>query len=84
MDVEGDAENPYLIVPVLDSDGMNRPVLSLQDNGFTAVMQDKVLNCVSNSRSVTCAGSAVNRTGVYKLLKFKFPGRSLDLELSIK
>jgi hypothetical protein len=47
-------------------------------------MLDKVLSCTSNSKSVEPAGTAVNRTGVYQLVKLKFSGKSLDLELSIK
>ena len=84
MSVAGEAKDPAMIVPVLESDGMNTPLLALHGSGFTAVMQGKTLTCQSNGKTAEISETAVNRTGIYKLVKIPFNGNTLTLDLTIK
>ncbi len=84
MSIAGEVKNPVMIVPVLESDGMNTPELTLQGSGFTALMQGKILTCQSDGKAAEISGTAVNRTGIYKLVKIPFGGDSLELTLSVK
>ncbi len=84
MSISGEAKDPAMIVPVLESDGINTPELTLQSSGFTAVMQGKTLTCQSNGKASEISGTAVNRTGIYKLVKIPFNGNSLELAFSVR
>ena len=82
--VDGEADSPSMIIPVLESDGMNEVVLTLDDSGLQAAMQGRILTCRSDGGDMMIAGSAVNRTGIYKLVKIPFNGQTLNLELTVK
>ena len=84
VSVAGVAKNPVMIVPILESDGINKPELTLNGSGFTAVMQGKTLTCRSDGNTAEISGTAVNRTGIYKLVKIPFNGQTLNLELTVK
>lgn len=83
MTLTGDATEPVMVIPVLENDGMNQPELKLQNSGFTASMSGKTLTCTSNGKAAVINGKAVNRTGVYKLVKIPLKGKSIKLELNI-
>ena len=83
MILMGDVTEPVMVIPVLEEDGMNQPELKLQGSGFTALMSGKTLTCSSNGKAAVINGKAVNRTGVYKLVKIPFKGKSIKLELTI-
>ena len=63
---------------------MNEVVLTLDDSGLQAAMQGRILTCRSDGGDMMIAGSAVNRTGIYKLVKIPFNGQTLNLELTVK
>ncbi len=81
--LDGNVKSPEMVIPVLEFDGINRPQLTLLGSGFNAVMQGKTLKCTSNGKGTYIKDSAVNRTGIYKLLKIPFNGKSLKLEMSV-
>ena len=81
--LDGNVKSPEMVIPVLEFDGINRPQLTLLGSGFNAVMQGKTLKCTSNGKDTYIKDSAVNRTGIYKLLKIPFNGKSLKLEMSV-
>ena len=83
MTLTGDVIDPVMVIPVLEYDGMNQPELKLQNSGFSALMSGKKLTCSSNGKAAAIKGRAVNRTGVYKLVKIPFNGKSIKLELSV-
>ena len=81
--VSGDVRESFMIVPVLQYDGEKSPVLNLSNNGFDAVFADSKLNCISNGTDCSICGTAVNRNGIYNLLKIKMTGGRIKLHFKV-
>ena len=67
--LSGDVRRAEMVVPVLLDDGENKPELILTERGFRLVSGGKTLQVESDGASVRRDGTAVNRTGVYQLVK---------------
>ena len=73
-----------MIIPILNSNGADKPVLNLQGSTLTAIMRGKTLQIVSDGAEAVKAGQCVNRTGVYDRIKIPIKGESIKLIFSVK
>ena len=82
VSVSGNVSESFMIVPVLDFDGEQSPVLTLSDCGFQASFKNKLLKLTSCGTECCISGRAVNRNGLYSLLKIKMPDNRITLHFS--
>ncbi|MBE6367897.1 MAG: hypothetical protein E7052_08340 [Lentisphaerae bacterium] len=84
VSVSGNARDADMIIPILNSNGADKPILNLQGSTLTAVMRGKTLQIVSDGAEAVKAGQCVNRTGVYDRIKIPIKGESIKLIFSVK
>ena len=84
ISVSGNAVNQIMVIPVLEFDGLNKVETTLSNNGFTSLMNGKKLEVTSNSNQATFAGTAVNRTGLYKRVILPMKDGKIKIVFSVK
>jgi len=80
LSLEGDFTGAHLVLPVLENDGELQPETTSEGSRIRVVFPGGALTVGSSGGACRAAGTAVNRTGSYRLWLFPFAGNELILD----
>jgi len=83
MSLEGDFCEARMVIPVLENDGGLRPETIVTPDGLHVGFPGGVLQIRGGDNRFHPDGSAVNRTGSYRLWHLPFNGHELSLEFEV-
>ena len=82
--LSGDLASGHLVVPVLENDGELRPRTMAEANRLQVDFSSGKLAISGNGGDCRSAGTAVNRTGSYRLWHFPFVKDEITLEFKVE